>query len=164
MILHPSTTVTGHIQGDADLQIDGRVNGILTLKQDLIVSKDAIVQAHVQAQNVFVSGVVVGDINAQEKIELAPQARVVGNLRAPQVIISEGAQFKGQVDMGNLDESKDALPVSPKLALSPNPSLAGIEDMLATDSDTRLHPSENQLPPISTAFKTIIHGVKRRLI
>ena len=163
MILPPSTTVTGHIQGDDDLQIDGRVNGILTLKQNLTISIDGIVQAHVQAQTVVVSGVVVGDINAQEKIELTSQARVVGNLRAPQVIINEGAQFKGKVDMGNLDENNHTLPVSPKMALPPNPSLAGIEDMLSTQPGTPIHPSENQLPPISTTFKAIIHGVKRRL-
>ena len=164
MILHSSTTITGHVQGEDDLQIDGRVNGILTLKQNLIISKDGIVQAHVQAQTVLVSGVVVGDINAQEKIELSSQARVVGNLRAPQVIISEGAQFKGKVDMGNLDESQDALPVSPKMSLTPNPSLAGIEDMLSTQSKASPHSPENQLPPISTTFQTIIHGVKRQLI
>jgi len=164
MILHSSTTVTGHIQGDDDLQIDGRVNGILTLKKNLNVSKGAIVQAHIQAQNVVVSGVIVGDISAHKKIELTPYARVIGNLQAPQVVISEGAQFKGKVDMGNLEDNQEALPVSPKMSVTPNPSLAGIEDMLSTESTRMTQSPGNQLPPISTAFKTIIHGVKRRLL
>ena len=164
MILYSSTTITGHIQGDEDLQIDGRINGILTLKKSLNVSKGAIVQAHIQAQDVLVSGVIVGDINAQRKIELTPHARVIGNLQAPQVIISEGAQFKGRVDMGNLEENQEPLPVSPKMSFTPNPSLAGIEDMLSTKPVQMTQSPGNQLPSISTSFKTIIHGVKRRLL
>ena len=162
MILRASTTLTGHIQGDENLEVQGRVNGMITLKQNLTISSEAIVQAHIHAREVQISGIVVGDIHAQDKIELAPRARVVGMLQAPQVIIHEGAQLRGTIDMGTLEPPVQTRPVSPKLHALPDPALAGIETGLPlVRSTVKPHRRNNQLPPISKSFETVIYGTKR---
>jgi len=48
---------------------------------------------------VAIAGTVVGDVTADEKIELEPTARVEGNITAPRILIRDGATFKGQVNM-----------------------------------------------------------------
>ena len=61
-----------------------------------------MVKANVAVKNAIVSGVVVGNINATESVELTQEGRMVGDIRAPRVIIVDGASFRGRVDMGEL--------------------------------------------------------------
>ena len=48
----------------------------------------------------MIAGKVVGDVSATERVELLPSGSLEGNIRAPKIVIAEGAQFKGSVDMG----------------------------------------------------------------
>ena len=61
-----------------------------------------MVKANVTVKNAIVSGVVVGNIEATESVELTHEGRMVGDIRAPRVIIVDGASFRGRVDMGEL--------------------------------------------------------------
>ena len=58
-----------------------------------------MLDATIRAARVVVQGTVNGSISAGERIELAPSARVTGDLSATQVVIADGAQFNGRVDM-----------------------------------------------------------------
>jgi hypothetical protein len=73
--------------------------------------------------NAVVSGVVVGNLTATDSVELTESGRRVGDIRAPRVIINEGALFKGQVDMGDIDsrggESRPAAARSSQGRLEP---------------------------------------------
>ena len=40
-----------------------------------------------------------GDVHATERAELKTNCRVVGDIRAPRILIADGASFKGNVDM-----------------------------------------------------------------
>ena len=48
---------------------------------------------------VDISGRVTGNIIASDKVELKSDGRMVGDIKAPRIIISDGAAFKGNVDM-----------------------------------------------------------------
>ena len=39
------------------------------------------------------------NILASDKVELKADCKVVGDIRAPRILIADGAQFKGNVDM-----------------------------------------------------------------
>jgi cytoskeletal protein CcmA (bactofilin family) len=41
----------------------------------------------------------VGDCHATERIEIEAAGRLTGNIRAPRVVIVEGATFRGNSDM-----------------------------------------------------------------
>ena len=47
----------------------------------------------------MVSGEVVGDCGAGIRVEIQATGRVTGNIRAPKIVIAEGAMFKGNSDM-----------------------------------------------------------------
>ena len=42
-----------------------------------------------------------GDVSADEKVELVASATVDGNIKAPKIVVAEGARFRGSVDMGS---------------------------------------------------------------
>ena len=46
-----------------------------------------------------ISGNVTGNIQASDKVELTADGRMVGDIKAPRILIADGAIFKGNVDM-----------------------------------------------------------------
>ena len=57
------------------------------------------IEADIETANVEVSGQVTGNIAASDKVELKADCKVVGDIRAPRILIADGAVFKGNVDM-----------------------------------------------------------------
>ena len=94
-----SIRVKGELLGDEDVTIDGRVEGIVNLTRTLVVGKRGSVEADVRAANVVVHGSVVGNVVAEQKVEILATGHLEGNIKAPKIVIAEGAHFKGNVDM-----------------------------------------------------------------
>ncbi len=119
-VIGPSILINGKLTGDEDLTVRGRVEGELSLTKTLIVEPSGVVKANVTVKNAVVSGVVVGNIQATESVELTQEGRMVGDIRAPRVIIVDGASFRGRVDMGELPPGR-SLPerTTPRTQLRP---------------------------------------------
>jgi cytoskeletal protein CcmA (bactofilin family) len=95
-----SVDFDGNLTCEEDLTIEGKLTGSIHLRDaTLIVAQAARLEATIRAARVVVHGTVKGSISAGERIELAPSAKVTGDLSATQVVIAEGAQFSGRVDM-----------------------------------------------------------------
>src|SRR5438270_10806671 len=105
-VLGPSILISGKRTGDEDLTVRGRVEDELSLSHTLIVEPTGIVKANVAVKNAIVSGVVVGNIAATESVELTREGRMVGDIRAPRVIIVDGASFRGRIDMGEVEPGR----------------------------------------------------------
>lgn len=98
-IIGSSIVIDGEISGDEDLVIQGTVKGKISLKESLFVEASGVVEADIEVQNVDIAGRVTGNIAASDKVELKSDCRVVGDIRAPRILIADGASFKGNVDM-----------------------------------------------------------------
>jgi cytoskeletal protein CcmA (bactofilin family) len=118
-VIGPSILISGKLSGDEDLTVRGRVEGELTLTRTLIVEASGVVKADVTVRNAIVSGVVVGNVHASESVELTREGRMVGDIRAPRVIIVDGASFRGRVDMGNAEPAQKAERDRPRAAVMP---------------------------------------------
>lgn len=105
-VIGPSILISGRLTGDEDLTVRGRVEGELSLTRTLIVETSGVMKANVAVRNAIISGVVVGNITATESVELTREGRMVGDIRAPRVIIVDGASFRGRVDMGNAEPTQ----------------------------------------------------------
>lgn len=96
----PSIHVKGELLGNEDLVIEGRVEGIVRLRDHhLTVGKSATILATIEAKSIRVEGNVQGDVQATERVELAAGSTVSGDITSPRVSIADGARFKGSVDM-----------------------------------------------------------------
>lgn len=102
-IIGESVQVRGNLSGDEDLHVLGRVDGRIELQRTLVVAQSGIVKAEVSVKNAVISGVVVGNIHATESVELTKEGRMVGDIYAPRIIIVDGASFRGNVDMGDIE-------------------------------------------------------------
>jgi cytoskeletal protein CcmA (bactofilin family) len=98
-IIGSTIVIDGEISGDEDLVIQGTVKGKISLKESLYVESSGVVEADIDVQNVDIGGKVTGNIVASDKVELKADCRVVGDVRAPRILIADGASFKGNVDM-----------------------------------------------------------------
>ena len=112
-VIGPKTTIKGDITGDEDILVDGVVEGQIRISRDLRIGPGGVVKATVEAQSVVVSGELLGDCHALQRVEIQATGRLTGNIRAPRVLIAEGATFKGNSDMSpRKDERKDKVAAS----------------------------------------------------
>jgi cytoskeletal protein CcmA (bactofilin family) len=98
-VIGTKTTVKGEISGDEEILVEGTVEGQIKINKDLRVGQTGVVKATVDAQSVVVSGELIGDCHAAHRVEIQATGRLTGNIRAPRVVIAEGAVFKGNSDM-----------------------------------------------------------------
>ncbi len=108
-------TIEGTITGSEVVMVEGTVKGNINVTSDLRVGTKARVEATVHARNVTVEGKVTGDISADDKVELVASATVDGNIKAPKIVVAEGAKFRGNVDMGSTRPKEgEAVPAKAK--------------------------------------------------
>jgi len=98
-ILGPTLYFKGDLSAEEDLLIQGRVEGSISHTQRLTVGAQGTVKANIQAQLIIVEGTVDGDLQAEKSVVVKDTAKVCGNIYAPSVSISEGANFSGSIDM-----------------------------------------------------------------
>ena len=99
-IIGKATRVRGRITGDADLEVQGWVDGEIAVGGDVTVDTGGMVGAGIHGRRLVVRGAVKGDLVGDEAILLEEGARVVGDVRAPRVVIGPGALVRGFVDTG----------------------------------------------------------------
>jgi len=71
----------------------------VTLSGHLVVADGGVVSADIDVESIEVHGEVEGDIVASHSVTIEKGAAVRGNVRAPRVIINDGALFEGAVEM-----------------------------------------------------------------
>jgi cytoskeletal protein CcmA (bactofilin family) len=100
--------VKGDITGTEDLVIDGSVEGLIQLEErKLTVGPTAKLTADIFARDVVVYGYVKGNVRAKGRIEIKKEGSVIGNLTTAQIMIEDGADFKGsiEIDRGTTKEA-----------------------------------------------------------
>ena len=96
----PSIQINGDVTGDEDLVIEGRVEGTISLNENVLtVGKEGQINATVNARAIFVEGSVEGDLKGDDQVVIKGSGNVRGNLVAPRVTLEDGCKFKGSIDM-----------------------------------------------------------------
>ena len=95
-VFGPTLRFKGELKAQEDIKIEGRIEGTIEHQQRVIVGTKGEVVAKVNASTI---DVVQGDMIAKKSIKVSQSAVVRGNLRAPSVSITEGANFNGGVTM-----------------------------------------------------------------
>jgi len=110
----PNITIDGTITGTEPIVVEGTIRGQINLQGDLRIGTKGRVEAKVHARNVTVEGKLTGDISADDRVELVASATVDGNIKAPKIVVAEGAKFRGSVDMGSARPREGAEPAPSK--------------------------------------------------
>lgn len=103
-VIAHTTTWNGNLESSGSLHIHGRVEGSLNARDDIFIAEEAEVEAVVNAANVTVAGSVRGSVQCTERFEILPRGKVAGDIRAPIVVVHEGALIAGDVSMAPSSE------------------------------------------------------------
>jgi len=106
-VIGKSVTIKGEIQGSEPLVIEGTVEGKVQIDTSVMIRDSGLVKADLDAGNLNIAGGVIGNISVKEKVEIVNGGYVVGDIRAPRVVINDGASVKGHIEM-EVDPEKAA--------------------------------------------------------
>jgi cytoskeletal protein CcmA (bactofilin family) len=92
--------IRGELSSAEDIAIAGRVEGKVELRGHILtIAPTADVTAHLAAKAVIVGGTVCGDIVGLQRVDIQNTGSVKGDIAAPRIAMSEGAQLQGRVEM-----------------------------------------------------------------
>lgn len=93
--------VEGKITSAQDLRIDGKVDGTIGVgNHGLIIGASAEVKADLVAKSILISGTVIGNVIATERVDVQATASVEGDVTTPRLVMVEGAVINGKVETG----------------------------------------------------------------
>ncbi len=120
-LIGPRTVIRGDVEFAGGLHVDGQVHGSLVADPSgdgtLMLSDKGLIEGQVRAPHVVINGRMNGDIYASERIELAANARVHGNIHYKLLEMAAGAQVTGQ--LVRTDEPLKQLPAPSAQATPP---------------------------------------------
>jgi cytoskeletal protein CcmA (bactofilin family) len=98
--LGATIVVKGEISSDEDLQIDGKVEGPISLRGSrLTVGRTAQLNSEINAREVIVYGNAAGNLKARDRVEIKKDGQVIGDITTTRISIEEGAYFKGHIEI-----------------------------------------------------------------
>jgi cytoskeletal protein CcmA (bactofilin family) len=95
-----NTKLVGDVHFSGGLHIDGTIQGNVIAEGDdslVTTSEKGRVEGNVHVHNIVLSGEVIGDVYALKHIELAPNARVTGNVYYNLIEMAGGAEVNGSL-------------------------------------------------------------------
>ncbi|BDZ74011.1 MULTISPECIES: bactofilin family protein [Methylophaga] len=107
------THIKGDIHFSGGLRIDGSIQGSIIANEDsslLTISDQGKIEGEVRVPNLIINGEINGNVFASEHVELAPKARINGNLYYRMIEMAMGSEVNGHLIRAQ-DEEEDILNV-----------------------------------------------------
>ena len=99
-IIGPGTYFNGELTFEKSATIVGDFEGAINGPGSLHVTENAICKAEINVGQVVIDGTVEGNVSASERVELNAKGAVRGDVKAPKMIISDGASLDGSLTVG----------------------------------------------------------------
>jgi cytoskeletal protein CcmA (bactofilin family) len=97
--LGKETNFNGTLKFKDSLKIDGRFEGEIESSGYLYIENGATVTANIRVGSVVIGGIVRGNVEASEKLEMLTTGKVYGNIRTAKLKIADGVVFEGKCEM-----------------------------------------------------------------
>ncbi len=105
------TTISGDLESNGDIRIDGVLKGNLRGKSKIIIGADGVVEGNIEGLRADIMGHVTGNIKVQELLYLHGSTEVHGDIYAGKLQVEPTAVFNGKCHMGaNVVELKKDIP------------------------------------------------------
>jgi cytoskeletal protein CcmA (bactofilin family) len=92
--------ITGDLTGTEDLQIDGKVDGPISLRgRRLTIGSTAQLNSEIHTGEAIVYGKVVGNLHASDRVDIKKDGSVIGDISTARISIEDGAHFKGRIEI-----------------------------------------------------------------
>jgi cytoskeletal protein CcmA (bactofilin family) len=125
-VIGHGTAITGDVHFAGGLHLDGAIKGNVSGEPDtrstLTISDRGVVEGDVRLDNLILNGTVIGDVYADERVELASAARVTGTVYYRLLEMAMGAEVNGQLVHS---EEREPRSIGAEPVASEDESLAG---------------------------------------
>lgn len=127
-VLGAASKVAGDLVADENLVIEGFVAGAARARRSRVtLASEGLVQGRIEARCVRILGTVRGDVVAEDWIEIKPGGVVHGDVRAPRVILHDGALVTGRLEMASAAVARRAAGRFDPLVVPPRPGMRKVE-------------------------------------
>jgi cytoskeletal protein CcmA (bactofilin family) len=99
--LDRGSSFKGELEFEDTMRIDGKFNGRIRSKNELIVGEAAHIEGEIHVGRIAISGTVMGKITADQRVEIHRNGKVYSDIDTPALVIEEGAIFQGNCVMGD---------------------------------------------------------------
>jgi len=121
-LIGDNTEFRGDVSFEGGLFVDGAIIGNVEARPGsasiMNLSDKGTIEGTVRVPNIILNGIVIGDVYASERIELAAKARVTGNVYYNLIEMAIGAEINGQ--MVHEAEAKNPVLPMPKTTVKIN--------------------------------------------
>ncbi len=110
-MIAPGTVFRGELTSSDPVEIRGTLEGDSRVDAHYLVGEGGRVLGNIDAASLVIAGEVMAGLLTADKIELRATARVAGTLRARVVVIADGAQYDGEVEVQRAGAPSRAAPI-----------------------------------------------------
>ena len=112
-IIGAGNTITGNIESNGDIRVDGTIKGNVYSKAKVLVGPMGLIEGDLYSNNADISGQVSGKIVIEALLVLKGNAVVAGDIHTAKLFIEPTVSFNGQCHMGaNIVELKHEMPLA----------------------------------------------------
>ena len=110
----PTANINGDLECDGIVKIDGIYQGSIKTPSNVIISEQGRVDAHIEAQNVSVSGQAKGSIVAKGRVEILSTGRVWADVTVSSFLLDDGGKLHGGLRMFGTGPEPESFKVPPR--------------------------------------------------
>ena len=112
-IIGSGNTITGNIDAQGDIRVDGTIKGNIISKSKVLVGAEGVIEGNIQCREADIMGQVFGNIKTDEMLHFKGNAAVSGDINTAKLLIEPTVSFNGQCHMGaNIVELKPEMPLA----------------------------------------------------
>lgn len=105
-LIGKESSLTGNIESTGTIRIDGKFEGEIITKGDLVIGETGQVHGKIKAENITIAGTVQGEVEAAGKLELVPTGTLQGEAKMTLLVVEEGAVFQGNCQQFSKDRKE----------------------------------------------------------
>ena len=98
-ILSKNTKITGDVNSEGDVRIDGHLEGTLTTKGRVIIGADGFIQGNVYCENADIEGKFSGELKVNKTLSVKASASIQGDVVIGKLSVEPGASFNATCSM-----------------------------------------------------------------
>jgi len=99
-IIGAGTVISGNIESNGDIRIDGTLVGNLYSKDKVLIGQDGVVEGDITGQQADIMGKVTGMLRIRELLQLKGRCVVTGEIHTGRLEVEPTATFNGTCHMG----------------------------------------------------------------
>lgn len=107
--VNEGTTLTGNLEAQNDIRVDGTINGDLNCKAKVIIGPKGTIKGTVSCENAVIEGKFDGTLKVRDSLTIKETAEVIGDVATAKIGMNPGCNFDGTLTTKSTKGGSDAV-------------------------------------------------------